>query len=433
MTRKFRTFLFTFFVLLFLVAAPALVLYAQGYRLNWPPESGKKLIVKTGAFNIKTYPKQADVFIDDKLINQTDFFFSSAFVENLMPRQYRVQVKKTGYQTWEKNLQINEKGITEARNITLFPTKIGFSPVEDGVSGILLSPDGQKIALRQATDNGWNLRLYDVAQGVTLKLADQNSFTAKGSVFKDWKWSDAKTLGVTASSGSATTTWNIAIDKNPARISRPPAVNATTTPRLAEQKDNGGYYIATDGFIYKNGQREASKAVAAPIAARPGAEYGLWVFDDFYFVKVGAELHVLKPGENAFEKILDGLAGEPKISPDGRKAAFNSESEIWVMYLKEKSDQPAAVAGQKVFIARLSEKIANCDWFNSDYLLFTSGDAIKTVEIDSRDKVNITQLAKISDVCPDAKGAKPQIIFNSNQKTIYLFASSIVYKSDPIQ
>ena len=102
MSRGLRTFIFIFFVAVFVVVAPSLVLYAQGYRLNLPLEPGKKLIVMTGGLFIKTNPKQADVLINGSLSGQTDFFFGSALVENLLPRQYRVEVKKDGYQTWER-------------------------------------------------------------------------------------------------------------------------------------------------------------------------------------------------------------------------------------------------------------------------------------------------------------------------------------------
>jgi len=70
---------FSFFILVFIIAAPGLVLYAQGYRLNFPYMPGTKLIVKTGGLFLKVTPKPVDVYINNKLAKQTDFFFGSVF------------------------------------------------------------------------------------------------------------------------------------------------------------------------------------------------------------------------------------------------------------------------------------------------------------------------------------------------------------------
>jgi hypothetical protein len=419
--------------------APALVLYAQGYRLNLPLEPGKKLIVMTGGLFIKTTPKQADVFVNGKLEEQTDFFFGSALVENLLPRQYQVEVKKTGYQPWEKNLNINEKEVTEARNIILFPAKIGFSIAEKNIDGILLSPDGQKIALRGQNNDIWNLRLYDIAQNVTSSLADEHDFSAKTATFNSWKWANAKTLDISATAGNATSTWEIAIDKNPARIAKITAANptgASTTVALMPQKNEGGsYFLGQDGFVYKkDALGNTAKISPAQASLKPGTDHGLWAFNNYYFIKNGAELFVLSPNKNSFDKIFDNLSSDPKLSPDGKKVLIFSNSEIWIFFLKDKTDQPAATAGDKIFIARFSEKIADCDWINPDYLIFTAGNAVKAAEIDNRDKANIYDLAKISDISPDAKSnPASQLIWNSNQKTIYLFLDNTLFESQPVE
>ena len=422
-----------------MVAAPALVLYAQGYRLNLPLEPGKKLIVMTGGLFIKTTPKQADVFVDGKLDEQTDFFFGSALLVNLIPRQYQVEVKKTGYQPWEKNLRINEKEVTEARNITLFPAKIGFSAAEKDIDGILLSPDGQRIALRGQNNGIWNLRLYDIAQNVTASLANEHDFSAKTAAFNDWEWTNAKTLDISATAGNATSTWEIAVDKNPARITKITAASptsASTTVALMPQNNEGGsYFLGQDGFLYKKDSLgNTAKISSAQASLKPGTDHGLWVFNNYYFVKTGAELFVLKPGNDTFEKIFDKLSSDPKLSPDGKKVLIFSNSEIWIFFLKDKTDQPEAKAGDKIFIARLSEKIADCDWLNPDYLIFTAGNAIKAAEIDNRDKANIYDLAKISDISPDAKSNQAsQLIWDSNQKTIYLFLNNTLFESQPVE
>jgi len=437
MSRKFRTFLFIFFVMVFAIGAPALVLYAQGYRLNLPFEPGKKLVVMTGGIFVKTTPKQANVFIDNKLEKQTDFFFGSALVENLLPKKYYIEVKKTGYQPWAKNLNVSEKQVTEANNLILFPNRLDIYAAEKDIDGILLSPDNSKIALRQNKETGWSLKLYDIAQDITLKLADQNNFSAKNASFVNWKWIDAKILGVSTISDKTAVDWTIATDRNPPRIAKSLTIaNATSTVELASRKIEGNdYYIGQDGFIYKNNQpQNTAKISSAQITVKPDATYGLWIFNDYFFVKVNSELFALKPGANSFEKIYDDLSSEPILSPDGKKVVMTSDSEVWIFFLKGTNGQAAGNTENKIFIARFSEKIANCNWFNSDYLLFTAGDAIKAAEIDNRDKINIFQLAKISDISSTSRNNQPPVMFwNAPQKIIYLFSGTTLYKSKPIQ
>jgi len=436
MSRNFRTFLFIFFVSVFVIVTPSLVLYAQGYRINWPLEPGKKLVVKTGGFFVKTTPKQADVYINGKLREQTDFFFGSALLENFLPRQYQVEIKKTGYQTWGKNLEIKEKEVTEIRNVTLFPEHLAIAAVEKNVFDALISPDGKKIALREQDDNGWNLKLYDTAKGVISKLAGERDFSAKGAQLSHWSWkSDSKNINIDTTANGVGTGYAISIEKNPARISKSAAVSSTSTEETTAKEINGNkYYLNQDGFIYKKDPSgNAVRIGGAQITVAPDAKYRLWVFGDYYFIAKNSELYVLKPGTESLEKIFDNLSSDMKLSPDGKKAVYASESEIWVFFLKDKTDQPTTIGGNGIFITRLSEKISNCDWYNSDYIIFTAGGMIKTAEIDNRDKINIASLANFSGLDSAADAQKTQLIWDGEQKSAYLFFGNTLYKSQPIQ
>ena len=102
MTKKSRTILFLICLILFLIIAPLAIFYSQGYRFDFET----KKITQTGGLFLKVIPKQVEVFVDGKLTKKTDFFFGSALIENLLPKKYRVSVKKEGYLPWEKNLEI---------------------------------------------------------------------------------------------------------------------------------------------------------------------------------------------------------------------------------------------------------------------------------------------------------------------------------------
>lgn len=133
MTQKTRNILFTVTTLLFLIFAPTVVFYSQGYRFDFDNFE----IVQTGAFYFYVTPREAKISITkkDQLVieKETSFFFGTSYIENLIPQKYRVVVSKDGYHSWEKNLDVNPKKVTEANNITLLPKDLGLVVIEENV------------------------------------------------------------------------------------------------------------------------------------------------------------------------------------------------------------------------------------------------------------------------------------------------------------
>lgn len=123
MTRKFRTIIFAVLLILFFITAPSAVLYSYGYRFDFT----QKKVVQTGAFYFKTSPRNAEIYLGDKMVAKTDILFGSAFVENLLPQKYEIEIKKEGFFPWEKSLEIKEREVTEAKNIILFPQNPNFT------------------------------------------------------------------------------------------------------------------------------------------------------------------------------------------------------------------------------------------------------------------------------------------------------------------
>lgn len=124
-------------VLLFFVFSFFLIAYSQGYRFDFD----EKRIVKTGGLNVKISPLGTQVYLNNKLIGKTTILFNSVFVQNLLPKKYKVTAKKDGYFPWEKFLEVKEQEVTKAENITLFPEKIRFALLEGKIEDFLSPPD----------------------------------------------------------------------------------------------------------------------------------------------------------------------------------------------------------------------------------------------------------------------------------------------------
>ncbi len=145
MTKKTRVILICVLVSLFFLITPIAILYSQGYRYDFE----NKKITQTGGLFLKVSPRSADIYLDDILMDKTDFLFGSVLIENLMPKKYKIRVEKENCFSWEKTLEIKEKQVTNAKNITLLTKNPEFFEIklpEDRPLTILekISPDKKK-------------------------------------------------------------------------------------------------------------------------------------------------------------------------------------------------------------------------------------------------------------------------------------------------
>lgn len=117
-----------------------MIRYAQGYR---PTKAGT--IKGTGLLSANSFPTAAEVYINGKLTTATDNTL------NLDPNSYDVEIKKDGYHTWSKKLQITAELVTET-NAQLFPTSPSLEPLTyTGALQAIPSPDGTKLAFTVAS------------------------------------------------------------------------------------------------------------------------------------------------------------------------------------------------------------------------------------------------------------------------------------------
>lgn len=110
--------------------------WGRGYR----PDFKNGQLKGTGLLSTNSYPKGAQVYINDKLTTATDDTL------NLPPGDYKIKITKDGYIPWEKSLKL-EKELVAQTNALLFPAVPDLRPVTfTGALNLTPSPDGQKIA-----------------------------------------------------------------------------------------------------------------------------------------------------------------------------------------------------------------------------------------------------------------------------------------------
>ena len=421
MTKRTRTILFIICLALFLIVAPSVIFYSQGYRIDFKA----KKISQTGALFLKVWPKDVEIYLNGNLKKKTDFFFGSALIENLLPQKYQVRVEKEGYFAWEKDLEIKEKEVVDFKNIVLIPKNPNFKILVKGVNNFYFSPDGKKIILKEIENERWALKLYDLERNIKSHLINEGDISKKGAELFDLKFSaDSKKVLLEVGLKEQIKYYNLEIEKTPpvlTEIEEPlPTFDTIPLPNIVTYQSFNKeiYYLDKLGHLFKNGERLTEK----PFPIKPETKYELFIFKDRIFLQEDKILYLFNPSSKSFEKFFEGI-NSLKISPDFKKIVYFSDFEIWILFLQEKFDQPQKEAGEKLFLTRFSEKINQVFWYTSHYLIFNIGEKIKIAEIDERDRINIVDLAEFEN---------PEIFFNQIDKKLYILSAGNLYSSEKL-
>lgn len=420
MTKRSRKILFFICLFLFLVAAPAIILYCQGYRIDFNPGSAGKILTQTGGLSLKAEPKQGNVYLDGKLAKKTDFFFGSALIENLLPKKYKITLIKDGYSPWEKNLEIKEKEVTKAENIVLFRENPELNVlIKENIQNFWFSPDGKKIILKETEGKSWALKIYDLEKKIKSYLINGEEIYSKGSDLINLEWTnDSKEIYLDIGLKEREGYFSLKVGEPSPKLKQIIIQGLPDNTLVSQTIDNNTYYLDNLGYFFKNNE----KIIGKPFPIQQETEYVIKVFQDYIFLKEEKTLYLYNLNSRSFEKLFDGV-NDLKISPDNKKMAYFSNSEIWVLFLSDKPDQPTKKAGEKLFLVRLSETISDVFWLNSDYLIFNGENKIKIIETDDRDKVQIWQIGEVPN---------PKIYFNQTDKKLYFLSEQNLYSSDPL-
>ena len=446
---------------LFVVLTPSVILYSQGYRVDWR----SKRIVQTGALYVKIIPTRVDIVVDGKTAKTTDFFFGSTLLGNLFPGFHKVQISKEGYWTWTKQLDVRERQVTNAKNVILFPQAPEFSIAADHIQQIWETPKENTLLLQISTLKFWKLVLLNVES-----LREETIFTSetKESLW-DVQWSRGLThILLRLVQGEDIHSFVLALEKGQPCYEKPCSLDFLGKPvdtvlfsNMAEnqvvflkyvrnsivlreadfvQKEvlaplaNNVVTFTTQGqtllWLESSGklwQKDAPQNTPQIISSLPSfvkeeTEYSLYAVGSAVFLKEGTRLLKVNTQEKNMQETFV-QAHLLVTSPDQKKLAVSSGSEIWVLYLQDSQDQPYHLAGDKVFLTRLSNDIKNLSWISSHYLVFSAGADIQTMEIDERDTINTAHIAQFAD---------PTFFWQEAAKALAILSQGNLYVSEAL-
>lgn len=414
MTLKIRRILSLIFIILFLAATPAIMLYAAGYRLA---KNGLN-IQKTGMFIIDSKPKGAKIFIDERaetgrsgpLFNKKKFIVTPAKIKNLLPGEYNLKLELGGYWSWQKKLTVNPGASTFAENIYLFKSALPAQVAPASLKSISLSPlSGQAVILS--------------ADLITfLNLADESEKTIKrgGLAGKNISLSEDQS--------------KIIIDDylyNFANLNSALDLKKLTADSLNYKWSGGALYYQGKNSVYRLESSGLPKKIIGGktfndylvknnylyLISKTGAAANLEVIDlaagesikslslpaawHYSFINPEHDLINLYDQSHKILYLIDPWAAyQPlkEIINNVKNAAwagadnllYTNDFEIWLYGLETKN---------KILLTRISDAINQASLHPSkDYLIYSTKQAIYALELDEREKRNITELVKFDSI-----------------------------------
>ncbi|MGD1003466.1 MAG: hypothetical protein ABR884_02725 [Minisyncoccia bacterium] len=144
-----RKRIFYVFILLFVVIGAVVVLYAEGWRINFSTLEAEK----AGGIYVRIYPNNAQIALNGKLVqNQSAFLSPGTFISGLFPKTYTLTLTALGYDAWTENAPVVPSLVTEMKYAVLVPkTATNVATGTAAVAGYFETNGGVVVANASAT------------------------------------------------------------------------------------------------------------------------------------------------------------------------------------------------------------------------------------------------------------------------------------------
>ncbi|MDD3386536.1 MAG: hypothetical protein PHU17_01865 [Candidatus Pacebacteria bacterium] len=429
MNKKDRTILFILMSTIFLFVAPSVIMYSQGYRFDIK----KFQFVETGGIYIKATPDEVNLYINNEYINKTSFFTKDILIQNLIPNNYDLKIEKEGYFSWEKNLPIEEKTVTEAKHITLFKKDIPFDLISKDIKDVyaynnkflLLTNENKLISYDQKEIEDFlsiNKTPYNI-ENITFSHSNERALIKTTTGLYYLLNIKEKTINLIKSISSEAKNVNFNFDEKGIIYQLNGSIYEIKNdyPKLLSREKvdcftihNNSIYILRNGEIINiNGLTEPEEFLYN-FNSKDGSNYEMFfVENELFIIENKKNLYHLK--DNLFELKIESES-ELKYNSFSEKIIFYNNNNIWLLPLKRLESPFFTDAYNIIKINSYNEEINNIKWINGDYFLLTINNGLNISEIDNRDNINIFNLDKndVSNIYFDGRNKSLFILNGSN-------------------
>lgn len=454
MTLRIRRCIFYSFILIFIAVGIGVVFYSQGWRpiINCRIERLKDCEIgfqKTGAIFVETSPRDAEIKINGKIFkNKSSLLQSGTFIDNFLPKNYKVEIKKDGYSAWQKNLLVKSGMVAETGKVILIPEKISPQEVLISKKTAAFWEKGNRFVF----SNGNALYYSGQSEPAKLKGSDFTAWSEDGNKFIT---KDTATLiyyfydvNNTLKTTNLNSTFNNLSKASISEINFHPA----DSNKLIIKSKNGALYILdlnrlTIELVIK--EQIASFAVKNPnILYASGTEirsFNLLLKTDDLKFEIPKELSTQKISEissngntifvlfqngklyafnqqNQTGVKISSSAEKFSISPDNKKLAFwNSNGELNIYFIEDYQREIIKKAGDiTVLNAYKESSIKNVFWYKDSRYLFVEtqqSTTIEFIEIDDRQPINKYILSEDS----------PNSYYDQNSNRLYFAKENKIF------
>ena len=426
MSLRFRRFLYIGFILIFLIITPLISLYTTGYKIS----SGFH-VQKTGILIIDSEPDQADIYLNNKI--QRNFLktiftqgksniTTPAKIKNLLPGEYDVRLERENYWPWQKKLKIKSGQSTFAEDIYLFKhdlplrlepgqfSHIGFSPNRSWAllinrqAATLLNLENNKkkiFALGATTSLEFNK-----ATTTSLWSVNSQAVIINNWLFKTNDWLKPQPLNKLFNQSISNLSWHSSDDNilyaqttdalYSYEINSKNKQKILTSQALDDYliKNNNLYYLTVqNGSTQLNSRQLNSKELIGQLNL-PCSKYTfinpgrplLNLYDENYHILYLIDFFSdIKPLRDTISSVKQA------VWIDNSRLLYTDGFEIW-LYDTEHY--------KKDLLTRVSNEITTIFWHPSNnYVIFTTDQsAINIIELDDREKRNITEIIKLEQI-----------------------------------
>lgn len=458
MTKRSRTLLFFTLCFLFFTITPSLIFYSLGYAVDFE----KKKIVQTGAIFISTEPGEVNVLMSGKQKGKTGIIFKKLFKKNILPKTYTIELKKDGYHSWKKNLEIKEKLTTEIRNIFLFQENPQKQLVlEKKIKEYYPSPDNKKIAYL-TSENQINILNFENKNDKLIFSSEKLDKLTKLSwsenskniyfktelkkVFSNYVWQEETETLINLDKIISKNTYNpigfswhpknsdqiyfIDAQKNDVYLNKIILSEEIIVPKIIRNFKNYSFFgdniyflEKTSGIIFQT-DLDGKSPKKITLETMPeynvkSGEYTIFIFSQtIAIINEKNDLYILDNQSKLLKKTGENITNA-SISDDLKKLLFFGPNEVWVLYLDDFLIQPIKYKGDKDLIGRFSLPIENSFWCpDSEHILITSQNNIKITETDGRDIRNTINF--LTGSSPYFSKSDKKIYFLNEEKLYYI-------------
>lgn len=254
----------------FVILGAAVVLYAQGWRID--PATG--IVTKVGAIFVRSYPSSAAISLEGKAIENTSGFLSpGTLISGLLPGSYTLALRSAGYRQWSERADVFPSLVATFKYAVLVPEKGTAVATSVNATAIFPETSGDLLMVKSGGSIVW--RGKTIGAGT---VVDENGMRAlvkgRDGIYRAYDLANGTTTNVsailTAAGADGTALQNIVFDPSGHDI-----IFAETKTRIWEADTSSGtatlLWTASSGTILYPGLAAANPIVAWGTMDQKGA------------------------------------------------------------------------------------------------------------------------------------------------------------------